>query len=460
MRGSGCWAVTAFGLSLASTPACDAQTASNLAALIGLAPVAALPNSPRGRAALAANLRVTGGIQTGTLRQPLLMSFTDQQQQALQDAFITGGNLAELSDGLGSTLGPIYRAHADYTAPRTFTNLSPNVAALIAYAGETEELDSGTAKYFFANGNLDKKAPASPEATKIISDEHGVTDVFGRAYDRPAGSPGADQYGDSRPFQTEPAVKRFTGTDYFAQMTSNVAYLRGPAQNLTNSPSFPSGHTAYGYTGALILALLVPSRYEQEMTRAAEYGNDRIIIGAHYAMDVIGGRTLALYDMAHLLANDPDYVGKPREHAKAIPDFRAALTSARVDTVHVLQSGCRRPLAECAASDSGRFKDQAGNQALVAATLTYGLPTVHPENAGRREDVGQLAPEAGNLLTAAFPWLTLAEADRILTETESPGGGFLDNGTGFGVYSRLNLAAAAEKAATSHAVSDNQGQPS
>ena len=27
-------------------------------------------------------------------------------------------------------------------------------------------------------------------------------------------------------------------------------------------------------------------------------------------MDVLGGRTLATYDMAHLLANDPAYVGQ------------------------------------------------------------------------------------------------------------------------------------------------------
>jgi len=75
-------------------------------------------------------------------------------------------------------------------------------------------------------------------------------------------------------------------------------------------------------------------------------------------------------------------------------------------------------------------------------TQTYGLPAVHPETAGRIEDVGAIAPEAGNLLTAAFPKLSLEEANRILTETEGPGGGFLDDGSAFGVYSRLNLYAA------------------
>jgi hypothetical protein len=58
----------------------------------------------------------------------------------------------------------------------------------------------------------------------------------------------------------------------------------------------------------------------------------------------------------------------------------------------------------------------------------------------------KVAPEAGYLLTAAFPSLTLEQADQILTETEGPGGGFLDDGSAFGVYSRLNLYAAAGKA--------------
>ncbi len=72
---------------------------------------------------------------------------------------------------------------------------------------------------------------------------------------------------------------------------------------------------------------------------------------------------------------------------------------------------------------------------------------VNPERAGRTEDIGALAPEAGNLLTAAFPALTLEQANRILTETEGPGGGFLDDGSAFGVYSRLDLYAAAGRAA-------------
>ena len=62
--------------------------------------------------------------------------------------------------------------------------------------------------------------------------------------------------------------------------------------------------------------------------------------------------------------------------------------------------------------------------------------------------MAKVAPEAGYLLTFAFPSLSLAEANQILTETEGPGGRYLDDGVSpFGVYSRLNLYAAAGLAA-------------
>jgi hypothetical protein len=183
------------------------------------------------------------------------------------------------------------------------------------------------------------------------------------------------------------------------------------------------------------------------VARGAEYGNDRILVGAHYVMDVMGGRTLAIYDMAHLLANDPAYVGRTLQGAPTIKDFQAAIKAARSDMNTALQAACGKTIQECAREDTGRLSNPAANEAFYAGTQTYNLPVVYPDNANTLEDIGKLAPEAGYLLTAAFPSLTLEQADQILTETEGPGGGFLDDGSSFGVYSRLNLYAAAGKAA-------------
>ena len=175
------------------------------------------------------------------------------------------------------------------------------------------------------------------------------------------------------------------------------------------------------------------------IARAAEYGDDRIIVGAHYAMDVIAGRTLATYDVAQLLANDPAYVGQTLKGAPAIADFPAALKAARADLVAALQAGCGDTIALARARISAastiprRTKPSSPRRRPTACRSSI------PRRRRRTEDVATLAPEAGYLLTVAFPSLSLAHADQILTETEGPGGGFLDDGVSpFGVYSRLN----------------------
>ncbi len=425
----------------------EAQTPTNMAGLKGLAPVTTLANTQAGRAALGANYTVTGGIQTGAIRQPTLLPFAEQQQQALRDAFITDGNLAELADGLGTTLGAAYQARAHYNDRETFTSVSKAVADLIAYTNATTGSDSNSGKYFFANATTDGKTAVSGEAADVLRGIKGSPDPFGTSYGRPAGSPGADAYGDSRPFQTERETRSFVGLDYFDVLADNSVYNRGPIMNLVDSPSFPSGHTTYGYMGALILAEMVPERFPQMMARAAEYGDDRIIMGAHYAMDVLAGRTLATYDLAHLLANDPAYIGRTLRHAPVVTDYQAALKAARSDVRTALQAGCGDSIAVCAGQDIGRLSNPAAVEAFHAVTQTYSLPVVYPETANVVEDVGKLAPEAGYLLTTAFASLTLDQANQILTETEGPGGGFLDDGSAFGVYSRLNLYAAARRAA-------------
>jgi PAP2 superfamily len=439
-----------------------AQSTTDMAVLKGLSPVTMLSNTPEGTAALAANYTVTGGIQTGAIRQSTLLPFAEQQQQALRDAFITSGNLAQLADGLGTTLGASYLARAHYIDQTNFTNISQPIADVIGYANATTGMNSNAGKYFFANATTDGKTSVSAEALAILKKIAGDTDIFGKSYGLTAGTSGADAFGDSRPFQTEPSVSPIIGPDYFNVPASNWVYNRGPIMNLINSPSYPSGHTTYGYTGALILAVLVPERYQQMIARGAEYGNDRILMGSHYAMDVMGGRTLAMYDMAHLLANDPAYLGRTLPGVSTIKDFQAAIKAARADVTTTLQAACGKTIQECAREDTGRLSNPAANEAFYAATQTYNLPVVYAQNSAAVENVGKLAPEAGYLLTVAFPTLTLEQADQILTETEGPGGGFLDDGSSFGVYSRLNLYAAAGRAAAlaldqSH--TDRRGNP-
>jgi PAP2 superfamily len=428
------------------SPQAPAQSAPEMATLKGLAPVTVLLNTDAGQAALGANYTVTGGIQTGAIAQPTLLPFPEQEQQALRDAFITGSNLAQLSDGMGTTLGSAYLARFHYIDQKHASKLPQSVSDLISYATGVSGAHSNAGKYLFANETTDGKTPVSPNEAALLKDIGGVEDIFGKAYRLPAGTPGANAFGDSRPYQTEPIVTRFEGPDYLNNPSGNFVYNHGPVMDLTNSPSYPSGHTTYGYTGAILLAVLVPERYPEMIARGAEYGNDRVIMGSHYVMDVMGGRTLALYDMAHLLANDPSYMGLTLRGVAPIKDFQSAVKNARAELIAVLQSACGNTLETCAKEDTGRFSNAAANEAFYDTTQTYNLPAVYPKNLGVLEDVEKLAPKAGYLLTQAFPSLSLEQADKILTETEGPGGGFLDDGSEFGVYSRLNLYAAARRA--------------
>jgi membrane-associated phospholipid phosphatase len=415
---------------------------ANMNALEGLAPISALGNTDAGRASLASNFTITGDIQSGVAHQPLLLAFAEQQQQALRDALITGVAY-ELADGLGNKLGVAYQTTIIADCKTSiFTSKLPAVARLIGFANATSHGDSDASKYFFANATRDGREPVSEEAKLILTEVSGTTDVFGRAYGPLVGSGKANPFGNSRPFQTEPHFTEYAGKDFCGSETTNTDSLKHLAAN----PAYPSGHTVYGYMESVLLALLVPERYQQMVTRAAEYGNDRILLGSHYAMDVLAGRTLALYDLAQLLANKPNYVGVKREDVE-IGDFPKALADARAELAAALEKACGGKIADCAEQDESRFADPAKNSAFYEATQTYGLPVVFAKNAQSTEDVAKLAPEAGYLLTAAFPSLTLAQADAILTVTEGPGGGFLDNGSAFGVYSRLNLDKAAEQAA-------------
>ena len=73
------------------------------------------------------------------------------------------------------------------------------------------------------------------------------------------------------------------------------------------SGSFPSGHTAMGWSAALILVELNPSKADELLKIGYEFGEDRVIVGYHYQSDVDAGRMAA--DAAYArVVSDPEYI--------------------------------------------------------------------------------------------------------------------------------------------------------
>lgn len=64
--------------------------------------------------------------------------------------------------------------------------------------------------------------------------------------------------------------------------------------------SYPSGHTILGYSAALLLTEINPSRADTLMSRGIMYGDSRIIVGAHWHSDVNAGRLAASIAYAKL----------------------------------------------------------------------------------------------------------------------------------------------------------------
>ncbi len=81
----------------------------------------------------------------------------------------------------------------------------------------------------------------------------------------------------------------------------------GAESDLAKNGSYPSGHTAIGWTWALILAEIAPERSEAILARGRSFGESRLVCNVHWDSDVIEGRFLADGTVAELHA-DPTFL--------------------------------------------------------------------------------------------------------------------------------------------------------
>jgi len=80
-------------------------------------------------------------------------------------------------------------------------------------------------------------------------------------------------------------------------------------EELRASGSYPSGHTAYGWGVALVLAEISPERQDAILKRGFEFGQSRVICGVHWQSDVDAGRLVAAATVARLHA-DPAFINQ------------------------------------------------------------------------------------------------------------------------------------------------------
>ncbi|MFT3835049.1 MAG: phosphatase PAP2 family protein [Micropruina sp.] len=367
-----------------------------------------------------------------------------QQFRALQNAAYLNSDGSgydqsnSIADGLGQKLGRLY-AHG------RIDGALPKVAALI-------NSSSGTAGGYVSTTNA--KAAFSyprpflnvdPSAPKVEGDTDACapSKVNGSSL-APIrkGKSWADAKGNlkiTRVPATVDTTHTFAGTD----VTLDPIY--GEA-GLCTGGSYPSGHTTSAYEAGITLATLLPELAPQILARASEAGNNRIVLGVHYALDIIGGRISGQVALASRWSD-----------AK----FRTeVLAPARAELVGYLEAKCGARLATCIASDTPylnnsyggatipggskqRVTDRSSALKVYTERLSYGFAPVFSTRLSPSVPKGAEA-----LLRTTFPTLNNKQRRSILAQTEIRSGHPLDTtltsriGTAPGSWQRLNLAAA------------------
>lgn len=106
---------------------------------------------------------------------------------------------------------------------------------------------------------------------------------------------------------------------------------------LIKDGSYPSGHTCFGWTWALILAEIAPERADVILSRGYAFGQSRVICSVHWQSDVTAGRVIAAAVVAKLHSD---------------PVFRAQLEAAKKELAAVQAKGLKTSIdcrAEAAA---------------------------------------------------------------------------------------------------------------
>lgn len=92
---------------------------------------------------------------------------------------------------------------------------------------------------------------------------------------------------------------------------------------LVKNGSYPSGHTAIGWSTALVLTELNPDRQNEILQRGFEFGQSRVIVGAHWQSDVDMGRVVGAAVVARLHA-EKEFQKQLKKAAKEVKKARKA----------------------------------------------------------------------------------------------------------------------------------------
>lgn len=216
---------------------------------------------------------------------------------------------------------------------------------------------------------------------------------------------------------------------------------------LAGSGSFPSGHTTGAYSWGVALAGMLPQLAPEILTRTSEAGNNRIVLGVHYPLDIMGGRIDGEVANGYYWSTYYDKYVKPASDqlqsylaAKCVADGHATKQDSDYATVTECvnnlganaSNGYQNAFVDAVSKEP--VTDRASALRVYTNRLTYGFDKT---TAGTEFT----APEgSADLLKIAYPKLHRDQREAILAKTAIDGGYPLDSSSAG--WQRINLAAA------------------
>lgn len=118
--------------------------------------------------------------------------------------------------------------------------------------------------------------------------------------------------GDTGHAAVKKAKERYMRVRPFALMNENLAGEFDVDSALRKNGSYPSGHTATGWSIALALAEMAPEMQDALLRRGYQYGESRVIVGAHWQSDVEAARLTSAAALASM-HHHPNYLKDLKE---------------------------------------------------------------------------------------------------------------------------------------------------
>ena len=91
-------------------------------------------------------------------------------------------------------------------------------------------------------------------------------------------------------------------------------------ESLSKNGSYPSGHTLLGWSSALLMTEINPDRANEILKRGYRYGENRLVVGAHWQSDTDAARLAAsaAYARLHTSERFLEQMRKAREEFKSL----------------------------------------------------------------------------------------------------------------------------------------------